>query len=165
MRRVVALRERLTRLEQEARRKPSQAVATASVPPAEQARQLLQDATRWGDTALVAAHVGEVPAPHLKALVESLRQATGSVGVVLTATRGDKVVLVTAASDALRGQGVDAGQLMAQAAPCVEGKGGGSPEVAWGGGSRADGIEAALTATRRFVESRLAGAVPSGGVG
>ncbi|NOK16542.1 DHHA1 domain-containing protein [Corallococcus carmarthensis] len=165
MPRVVALRERLTRLEQDARRKPAQAVAPASESPADQARRLLQDATRWGETMLVAAHLGELPAPHLKALVEALRQAAGSVGVVLTATRGGKVVLVTAASDALRGQGVDAGQLMAQAAPCVEGKGGGSPEVAWGGGSRADGIDAALAATRRFVESRLAGPVPSGGVG
>ncbi|RKG82190.1 hypothetical protein D7W79_03235 [Corallococcus exercitus] len=165
MPRVVALRERLTRLEQEARRKPVQAAAPMSVPPEDQARQLLQDAARWGDTSLVAAHLGEAPAPHLKALVEALRQAAGSVGVVLTATRGGKVVLVTAASEALRGRGVDAGQLMAQAAPCVDGKGGGSPEVAWGGGSRADGIDAALTATRRFVESRLAGPVPSGGVG
>ncbi|NNB96157.1 GNAT family N-acetyltransferase [Corallococcus exiguus] len=167
MRRVVALRERLTRLEQEARRKPSQAVVTASVPPAEQARQLLQDATCWGFyTKLVAAHLGEVPAPHLKALVEALRrELVGVMGVVLTATRGDKVVLVTIASDALLRVGMDAGQLMAQAAPCVEGKGGGSPEVAWGGGSRADGIEAALSATRSFVESRLGNRAPSGDVG
>ncbi|MBN8226487.1 hypothetical protein JYK02_03075 [Corallococcus macrosporus] len=166
MPRVVALRERLTRLEQEARRKPAQAATPVSVSPADQARQLLQDATRWGYTSLVAAHLGEVPAPHLKALVEALRRdLVGIVGVVLTATRGDKVVLATIASDALRSVGMDAGQLMAQAAPCVEGKGGGSPEVAWGGGSRADGVEAALSATRHFVESRLATWTPSGGVG
>ncbi|RKH56576.1 DHHA1 domain-containing protein [Corallococcus llansteffanensis] len=162
MPRVVALRERLTRLEQEARRKPAQATSAAAVPPVEHARQLLQDATRWGDTALVAAHLGDAPAPHLKALVEALRQAAGSVGVVLTATRGDKVVLVTAASEALRGLGLDAGQLMAKAAPCVDGKGGGSPEVAWGGGSRADGIDAALTAARQYVQSHLSGTVLEG---
>ncbi|RKH48737.1 GNAT family N-acetyltransferase [Corallococcus sp. AB050B] len=161
MPRVVALRERLTRLEREARRKPEQAVS-----PEVQARQLLQDATRWGYTTLIAANLGEVAAPHLKALVEALRrELAGIVGVVLLATRGDKVVLATIASDALRSVGMDAGQLMAQAAPCVEGKGGGSPEVAWGGGSRADGIEAALSATRRFVESRLGNWTPSGGVG
>ncbi|MGE6763237.1 GNAT family N-acetyltransferase [Corallococcus interemptor] len=161
MPRVVALRERLTRLEREARRKPEQAVS-----PELQARQLLQDATRWGYTTLIAANLGEVPAPHLKALVEALRrELVGIVGVVLLATRGDKVVLATIASDALRSVGMDAGQLMAQAAPCVEGKGGGSPEVAWGGGSRADGIDAALSATRHFVESRLATWTPTGGVG
>ncbi|RKH67419.1 GNAT family N-acetyltransferase [Corallococcus interemptor] len=161
MPRVVALRERLTRLEREARRKPEQAVS-----PEVQARQLLQDATRWGYTTLIAANLGEVAAPHLKALVEALRrELAGIVGVVLLATRGDKVVLATIASDALRSVGMDAGELMAQAAPCVEGKGGGSPEVAWGGGSRADGIEAALSATRRFMESRLGNWTPSGGVG
>ncbi|RKH17717.1 GNAT family N-acetyltransferase [Corallococcus sp. CA047B] len=152
--RVVALRERLTRLEQEARRKPARATADAQVAPAEHARQLLEGAARLGDTSLIAAHLGEASAQHLKAVVESLRQAAGCVGVVLTATRGDKVVLVTAASVALRGQGLDAGQLMAQVAPCVDGKGGGSAEVAWGGGSRAEGIDAALAAARSYVQSR-----------
>ncbi|GMU03676.1 hypothetical protein KH5H1_77990 [Corallococcus caeni] len=155
MSRVVALRERLTKLEHEARRKPARPAEPQGPTPAEHARQLLESATRWGDTALVAAHLGEAPAPHLKALVEALRGAAGSVGVVLTATRGDKVVLVTAASAALRGLGLDAGQLMAAAAPCVDGKGGGSLDVAWGGGSRADGVDAALDAARSRVCTHL----------
>ncbi|RKH46307.1 GNAT family N-acetyltransferase [Corallococcus sicarius] len=159
--RVVALRERLTRLEHEARRKPAASTPHTSPAPDEHARQLLEGATRLGDTALVATHLGETPAQHLKALVEALRQAAGCVGVVLTATRGDKVVLVTAASPALRELGLDAGQLMAQAAPCVDGKGGGSPEVAWGGGSRAGGIDAALIAAREFVQAHLAGPATS----
>ncbi|WP_375773664.1 GNAT family N-acetyltransferase [Archangium gephyra] len=157
-RRVVALREKLEQLEQRQRRGASAKAPQDKGPPAaELARQLLEGATKLGEALLVASHQGEASAQQLRALADSLRQSAGCAAVVLTATRGGKVVLVTAATQALVQRGVDAGQLMAQVAPSVEGKGGGAPDIAWGGGSRPEGIGAALEAARTFLQTRLGG--------
>ncbi|MFL5352303.1 DHHA1 domain-containing protein [Archangium sp.] len=157
-RRVVELRERLEKLEQSQRRGASARARTDKGPPAaDLARQLLEGATKLGEALLVASHQGEASAQQLRALADSLRQSAGATAVVLTATRGGKVVLVTAATPALVQRGVDAGQLMASVVPAVEGKGGGAPEIAWGGGSRPEGIDAALAAARDFLQARLGG--------
>ncbi|PTL76742.1 DHHA1 domain-containing protein [Vitiosangium sp. GDMCC 1.1324] len=158
-RRVVELREKLMRLEQRQRRGTSSKAPPEKAPPtADMARQLLEGAARLGEALLVASHLGEASAQQMRALAESLRQSADCAAVVLTATRGGKVVLVTAATQALLQRGVDAGQLMAQVAPAVDGKGGGAPEIAWGGGSRPEGIDAALEAARHFLQARLGGA-------
>ena len=154
-RRVVELRGRLEALEQRQRRVASAKASAPRASPAEEARRLLEGAARLGDTSLVAQHLGDASAQHLRALVDCLKAHAGSAAVVLTATRGEKVVLVTAATQALLQRGVDAGQLMAHVAPSVNGKGGGAPEVAWGGGSRVGGIDAALEAARRYLDERL----------
>ncbi|MBZ4419376.1 GNAT family N-acetyltransferase [Myxococcus sp. RHSTA-1-4] len=151
--RVVELRGRLEALEQRQRRKASAPEEKTS--PVEEAQRLLAGAARLGDTSLVAQHLGDASSRHLKDVVDCLKQHAGSAAVVLTAMRGEKVVLVTAATQALLQRGVDAGQLMAHVAPAVDGKGGGAPEVAWGGGSRPDGIQAALDAARRYLDERL----------
>jgi hypothetical protein len=156
-RRVLELRGRLEALELRQRREARARAQAPGASAAEEARQLLEGAVRLGDTFLVARHLGEAPAQHLRALVDCLRAHDGCAAVVLTATRGEKVVLVTAVTQALLQRGVDAGQLMAHIAPAVDGKGGGAPQVAWGGGARAAGIDAALEAARRYLEARLQG--------
>jgi hypothetical protein len=155
-RRVVELRGRLAALEQRQRRKASAAPAEKTSP-VEEAHRLLAGAARLGDTALVAHHLKDASSKHLRALVDCLKQHAGSAAVVLAATHGEKVVLVTAATQALLQRGVDAGQLMERVAPAVDGKGGGAPEVAWGGGSRPGGVDAALEAARRYLDERLGG--------
>ncbi|HEU4533062.1 MAG TPA: DHHA1 domain-containing protein, partial [Polyangiaceae bacterium] len=97
----------------------------------------------------------EASAARLRALVDELRQRADCAAVVLTATRAGKVALVAAVTPALLRRGLDAGQLMAQLAPAVGGKGGGAPEIAWGGGARPEGVEAALEAARRYFRARL----------
>ncbi|NMO14852.1 GNAT family N-acetyltransferase [Pyxidicoccus fallax] len=156
-RRVMELRGRLEALEQRQRRKVSAKAPASAVSATEEAQRLLAGAARLGDTALVAHNLRDASSKHLKDVVECLKQHAGSAAVVLAATRGEKVVLVTAATQALLQRGVDAGQLMARVAPAVDGKGGGAPEVAWGGGSRPDGIDAALEAARRYLDERLGG--------
>jgi hypothetical protein len=155
-RRVVELRERLEKQEQRQRRGASAKAKPEKGPPAaDLARQLLEGAAKLGDALLVASNLGEASSQQLRAVADSLRQSAGCAAVVLTATREGKVVLVTAATPALLQRGVDAGQLMAQVAPAVDGKGGGAAEIAWGGGSKPEGIDAALEAARTFLQARL----------
>ncbi|MCY1078389.1 DHHA1 domain-containing protein [Archangium lansingense] len=157
-RRVMELRERLEKHEQRQRRGASAKAKPEKGPPvADLARQLLEGAAKLGDALLIASNLGDASSQQLRAVADSLRQSAGCAAVVLAATREGKVVLVTAATPALLQRGVDAGQLMAQVAPAVEGKGGGAQEIAWGGGSRPEGIDAALEAARHFLQARLGG--------
>jgi alanyl-tRNA synthetase len=72
-----------------------------------------------------------------------------SSGVIaLAGTDGGAVSLVVSASDDLVKAGVHAGNLLKLAAPLVDGRGGGQPAYAQGGGKNAAGASAALDAVR-----------------
>jgi alanyl-tRNA synthetase len=78
--------------------------------------------------------------------------------VVAAAVPGDgKASIVVATSEAARDRGLKAGELVAAAAGELGGKGGGKPDMAQGGGSRPEGIPAALAAIERTVRERVAG--------
>ena len=122
---------------------------------AELTRSLVASAVKLGDTPLVLGHLGESSAQHLRAVADAVRKAATSSVVVLTGTQGGTVVLVTAAPAELLPRGVDAAGLLAQVTPAVEGRGEGGPELAWGEGTRPEGVTAALEAARQFLHLRL----------
>ncbi|RJS23032.1 hypothetical protein DRW03_11910 [Corallococcus sp. H22C18031201] len=153
--RVAALRERCESLASAMQKDKRARKASGRAQRAEQARQLLEQASKLGDTTLVAKHLGEAPLHHLRTLAELLRKSAPNAAVVLAATQGSTVGLVTAATADLIERGVNAGILLAQAAPSVGGTGEGSPELAWAEGPRPEGIAAALDATQAFLQARL----------
>jgi alanyl-tRNA synthetase len=65
------------------------------------------------------------------------------------------VSAVVAAGDAAVGRGVKAGDIMKAMLPAIDGKGGGKPTLARGGGSAVDGIGAALEAGAAAVRDVL----------
>jgi alanyl-tRNA synthetase len=58
----------------------------------------------------------------------------------------DRVAAVVAVSDSLTGRGVHAQQILGALTPHIDGKGGGRPSLARGGGGNAAGVPAALAA-------------------
>jgi alanyl-tRNA synthetase len=76
---------------------------------------------------------------------------TGLV-MVAGANKG-KVTMIAGVSGDLCGR-FHAGQLISHLAPLVEGKGGGKPELAQGGGSRVEGVDQLLEATYQWVEDQ-----------
>ena len=58
-------------------------------------------------------------------------------------------------SDDLVARGVAAGDLVREAMPGIDGRGGGRPEMAQGKGTRRDGLAAALAAIGDLVRARL----------
>ena len=91
------------------------------------------------------AYVGiEAPAGTSGDLVRSLaldvRGRLAGAGAVLVAAGGDRVTLVAAVNDAARARGLSANALLREAAPAVDGKGGGKDDVAQGGGTNPAGI-------------------------
>jgi alanyl-tRNA synthetase len=155
-RRLGELRERLGQVEQRVHTEKRDRRVSARAQRAQGARQLLESASKLGDTLLVASHQGEASSQQLRVLAEGIRKLAPQAAVVLTATQGDTVVLVTAAAQEVLQRGVDAGQLLQHVASVIAAGGGaGGAELAWAEGSQPAGISAVPKAARKFLLERL----------
>jgi alanyl-tRNA synthetase len=74
--------------------------------------------------------------------------------VALIGAADGKVSFVAAANEAARGRGVNAGDVVKALAPAVDGRGGGKPDLAQGGGTKPAGADEAVAAVIRFVAER-----------
>ncbi len=153
--RVSELREKLAHMQQRVQEEKRRRRSSPRAQRAELTRSLVASAVKLGDATLVLSHLGESSAQHLRSVADAVRKAAASSAVVLMGTQGNTVVLATAAAPELLPRGVDAAGLLAQVTPSVEGRGEGGPELAWGEGTRPEGVAAALEAARRFLQSRL----------
>jgi alanyl-tRNA synthetase len=124
---------------------------------------LAEGAEDVGGVALVAARTPEgVTGGDLRSLAGDVRsrlegRLQGRPGVVaLFAPDGEKVSFVVATTEGARGRGLAAGDLVKAFAPAVNGRGGGKPDLAQGGGSGVAGIDDAIAALRAEV-SRAGG--------
>jgi alanyl-tRNA synthetase len=88
----------------------------------------------------------------LKAAAKDLRGLLPS-GVIALALDGDEPQLFVSVSDDLVGRGIAAGGLVQAAVGAIDGRGGGSPAMAQGKGTKRDGIPAALAAVARALEA------------
>ncbi len=66
-----------------------------------------------------------------------------------------KVALVAIANEKAIALGITANDLLKAALPAVDGRGGGKSEMAQGGGTRVDGLDAGLAAARTFVTGKV----------
>ena len=115
------------------------------------AQVYLERVERKGDRAFVGAVVHEANAEELRHLTSALRNRLPSGVIALAGVDNGTVSLLVSASDDLVKGGVHAGNLVKLAAPLVDGKGGGAPAQAQGGGKNAGGAENALRAIRDAV--------------
>ena len=88
----------------------------------------------------------------LKAAAKDLRGLLPS-GVIALALEGDEPQLFVSVSDDLVGRGIAAGALVQASVEAIGGRGGGSPAMAQGKGTKRDGIPAALAAVARALEA------------
>ncbi|MBU6213088.1 MAG: alanine--tRNA ligase [Actinomycetales bacterium] len=104
------------------------------------------------DTSRGKAWVFEAPAglgaDEVRELVMNIRGRAGQApATVFAASAGEgKVTVVCAATAAAVAAGVSASDLLKAAAPSIDGRGGGKPDLAQGGGTNPAGITAALAA-------------------
>lgn len=102
---------------------------------------------------------GEMPAPPDRSLMmqqaDRLKQKAKSAIVVLGWIEDDKVSLMSAVTDDLVEKGASAGKLISAIAPTVDGRGGGKPKMAQGGGTGTDKLGEALEQARELAEKQL----------
>jgi alanyl-tRNA synthetase len=119
------------------------------------AAELVTGATDAGGVAIVAGSPPVEAAEELLTLADEIRARRPDCVVLLAAEVDGRVAAVVAASDAAVGRGVKAGDVMKAMLPAIDGKGGGKPTLARGGGSVVDGISVALEAGAAAVRDLL----------
>jgi alanyl-tRNA synthetase len=142
------LAERVERLQSDVRDMQKALADIKARMAAADAASYVERAETIGGRRLVAAVVPEASAEALKALATAIRGRMQSGVVALAGVDGGTVSLLVAASDDLVKAGVHAGNLLKVAAPLVDGRGGGQPAHAQGGGKNPAGAAAALDAIR-----------------
>ena len=102
----------------------------------------------------MAERVDGASPQELRQLADNLRQKLGSGVVILGRVADDKVSLLVAVTDDLKGK-LHAGRLVKQLAPIIGGGGGGRPDMAEAGGRDPSRLDEALQAAGPAVEKML----------
>ncbi len=111
----------------------------------------IESAERQDGRSFVGAVVQEANAEALRHLCGAIRSRLGSGVIALAGVDNGAVSLLVTASADLVKSGIHAGNLLKLAAPLVDGKGGGQPGSAQGGGKNPAGAAAAVKAIRDAV--------------
>ena len=106
-------------------------------------RDLASDARDVGGVRVLATRVDGADAKALRDVADQQRNKLGSGVIVLAGVEGDKIALVAMVTPDLVGR-FNAGKIVGDVAKAVGGKGGGRPDMAQGGGSEPQNLDAAL---------------------
>jgi alanyl-tRNA synthetase len=142
------LLERVDRLHGEVRELRTELAQLKSHLASADAQSYVQHAEDVGGKPLVAAVVREANAEALRSLGNAIRSRFSRGVVALVGVDGESVNVLVTASDDLVKAGVHAGNLVKAAVAKIDGKGGGAPGQAQGGGKNPAGAEAAIEAIR-----------------
>ena len=143
-----ALVERQKKLERELDALKAKAASGATSDLAGQAHDI-------GGIKVVAARLEGLDARALREAIDRLKQQLGDAVVVLAGAQGGKLALAAGVSGAALGR-LKAGELLAQVASRVNGKAGGRPDMAQGGGDDGPALAAALQDVAERVRAAVA---------
>jgi alanyl-tRNA synthetase len=143
--------ERVSRLQREMRDLQTAVGQLKARLAAADAQAYFDRAESKGDRTFVGAVVHEANAEALRHLTSALRSRLPSGVIALAGIDNGTVSLLVSASDDMVKAGVHAGNLVKLAAPIVDGKGGGAPAQAQGGGKNISAAPAAVQAIRDAV--------------
>ncbi|GAB2619183.1 alanine--tRNA ligase [Novilysobacter erysipheiresistens] len=115
---------------------------------------LAGSAIEVGGIKVLAARLDGFDAKALRDALDRLKQQLGDAVVLLAGTQDGKAALVAGVSGAALGR-VKAGELLGHVAGQINGKGGGRPDMAQGGGEDGPALASALAGVGDWVATRL----------
>ena len=121
---------------------------------AQESASLSSNAKLVNGVKLLVSQLDNVEPKILRTMVDDLKNQLGSAIIVLATTADDKVSLIVGVTKDLTGK-VKAGELIADIAQQVGGKGGGRPDMAQAGGTNVQALPSALASVEAWVASRL----------
>jgi alanyl-tRNA synthetase len=145
--RLRALLDRQKKLERELDALKAKAASGAT-------SDLAGSAVEVGGVRVLASRLEGFDAKALRDAVDRLKQQLGDAVIVLAGANDGKAALVAGVSGAAAGK-VKAGELLAHVAGQINGKGGGRPDLAQGGGDDNPALPGALAAVPQWVAERL----------
>ena len=150
------LHERIERLLQEQRVLEQQLQQLKSQRALGNVDALVKGAVHIEDVPVVASHVADTDRDGLRRLVDEIKNRLGSGVVALAAVSGNEVAFVVGVtSDLVKDRGLHAGKIISELTQLAEGRGGGRPELAQGGGKNANKVDAAMDAAGEIVKKQL----------
>ncbi len=117
---------------------------------------LLSNVPQVSGVPVLAAAVPDADADALRSLADKFRQQHASGVALLAAVVDGSVTLIAAVTKDLVARGLQAGELAKQAAAVLDGRGGGKPELAQGGGTDNGKLDEALAVAGNWVKNKLA---------
>jgi alanyl-tRNA synthetase len=106
-------------------------------------RDLASEARDVNGVRVLATRVDGADAKALREVADQQRDKLKSGVIVLAGVEGDKIALVSMVTPDLVGK-FNAGKIVGEVAKAIGGKGGGRPDMAQGGGSEPQNLDAAL---------------------
>ncbi len=107
-----------------------------------------------GGVKVLALNLEGADAKSLRDTVDQFKNKLGTAVVLLAAIEGDKAALVAGVTQDITGR-VKAGDLMGYVASQLDGKGGGRPDMAQGGGTNLAALDSALASVVPWVQEKL----------
>ena len=105
---------------------------------------------------VVASRIDKTDRDSLRQMVDALKNQLKSGVVALASVTGnDAAFIVGVTSDLVKQQGLHAGKLIQAITEIADGRGGGRPELAQGGGKNLGKVDAAIAATTQIIENQL----------
>ncbi|MGB0496138.1 MAG: alanine--tRNA ligase [Kangiellaceae bacterium] len=118
-----------------------------------QGSDLLNQVQRVGDVNLLSIQVENLDAKSLRGLSDQIRNKMGSGIILLASVQGEKVSAIAVVTKDLVKR-YHAGNLMRELTAKIDGKGGGRPDMAQGGGTNANALPAAISWVKEWVEAQ-----------
>jgi alanyl-tRNA synthetase len=117
---------------------------------------LVEGATLVQNVRVVASVVTDTDRNGLRRLVDELKNRLESGVVALASVTGDGVAFVVGVtSDLVKNRGLNAGKIISELTQLADGRGGGRPELAQGGGKNPNKVNAAIDAAGEIVKKQL----------
>ena len=116
--------------------------------------EIAESATEVNGVKVLAERVDGMDRKALMDAVDKLKNELGEAVVMLASVEDEKIVLISGVTKSISKQ-FPAGDLMRQVAAKVDGKGGGRPDMAQGGGTNLQQLDAALSGVQEWVASRV----------
>jgi alanyl-tRNA synthetase len=116
--------------------------------------ELVQTAVEIQGIKLVAARLEGMELKSLREGVDRLKQQLGDCVILLAGALDGRITLIAGVHGAAAGR-VKAGEIVAQVAAQIGGKGGGRADMAQGGGVDSPALDAALNALPTWLASQL----------
>ncbi len=151
-----ALPERIERLLQEQRDLEQQLQQLKSQHALANVGTLVEGATLVEDVRVVASLVTNADRNGLRKLVDELKTRLESGVVALAAVSGNEVAFVVGVTpDLVKNRGLHAGKIVSELTQLADGRGGGRPDLAQGGGKNPSKVNAAIAKTSEIVGQQL----------
>ena len=121
------------------------------------ANDLLTSIKHIGDIDVITAQLSGVSADELKMLTDKMKEKCECGVAVLASVEGEKITFVAAATKAAVAKGVHAGNIIREITKITDGRGGGKPDMAQGGGKNANKIDDALAMVDELIIAQIGG--------